>query len=145
MHTWMGHVLQWQQSASDFTEVREAKEMAHDDASVGLHLSACITTLICKCNELTMTRTTKWMYIYIYMYIISCVMSAYFLSLICEIWMWFEFEFEFICLLYFIWIYMPAVFFLIQEIIYRGGQIIKPATANQHNRGRPQKVSAVVK
>jgi hypothetical protein len=43
--------------------------------------------------------------------------------------------FEFICLLY----------FLIQEIIYRGGQIIKPAMANQHNHGGPQKVSAVVK
>ena len=67
-------------------------------------------------------------------------MPAYFLSLICEIWMWIEFEFEFICLLYFIWIYMPAVFFLIQEIIYRGGQIIKPTTANEQNRGGPQKV-----
>ena len=71
-------------------------------------------------------------------------MSAYFLSLICEIWMWFEFEFEFICLMYFIWIYIYACFiFLIQEIIYQGGQIIKPATANEHNSGGPQKVSAV--
>ena len=48
---------------------------------------------------------------------------------------------------------MPAVFylnlyacyiFLIQEIIYQGGQIIKPATANPHNRDGPQKVSAAV-
>ena len=66
-------------------------------------------------------------------------MPAYFLSLICEIWMWFEFEFEFE------FNYMPAVFFLIQEIIYRGGQIIMPATANEHNRGGPRKVSAAVK
>ena len=143
MRAWRGHVLPWEQPASDVTGVREAEEMAHDDASAGLHFSACITTLICKCNELTMTRTTKWMYIY--MYIISCVMHVYFLSLICEIWMWFEFEFEFICLMYFIWIYIYACFiFLIQEIIYRGGQIIKPATANQHNHGGPQKVPAAV-
>ena len=39
---------------------------------------------------------------------------------------------------------MPTVFFLIQKIIYRGRQIIKPATANEHNRGGPQKVSAAV-
>jgi hypothetical protein len=43
--------------------------------------------------------------------------------------------FEFICLLY----------FLTQEIIYRGGQIIKPATVNQHNHGGSQKVPAAVK
>ena len=40
---------------------------------------------------------------------------------------------------------MPAVFFLIQEIIYRGGQIIMPATANEHNRGGLCTVSAAVK
>jgi len=40
---------------------------------------------------------------------------------------------------------MPAVFFLIQEIIYRGGQIIMPATANEHNRGGRCTVSAAVK
>ena len=66
-------------------------------------------------------------------------MPAYFLSLICEIWMWFEFEFEFE------FNYMAAVFFLIQEKIYRGGQMIMPATANEHNRGGLCTVSAAVK
>ena len=144
MRAWRGHILPWEQPASDVIGVREAEEMAHDDASAGLHLSACITTLICKCNELTMTRTTKWMYIYVYYLMCNvCILFKFNLWNLDVIWIWI-----------WIWIYMPAVFylnlyacciFLIQKIIYRGGQIIKPATANQYNHGGPQKVSAAVK